>query len=87
MWSSAKGFEFEGSGSRNLMAAIAGGCHFATVVMGVLLEKSSCMNDSRCTQILLFVMAVVVIFSPVVAGRLRAKCLLVECGQESENAV
>jgi hypothetical protein len=67
------------------MAAIAGGCHFATVIMGVLLEKST--NDSKCTQILLFVMAVVVIFSPVVAGGLRAMCLLGECGQESETAV
>ena len=80
MLSLAKRFEFEGSGSRTLMAAIAGKCHFATVVMGVLLEKSSCMNDSRCTQILLFVMAVVVKFSTVVAGGLRAMCLLAECG-------
>ena len=43
------------------------------------------MTDSRCTQILLFVTAVVVKFSTVVAGGLRAMCLSGECGQECCN--
>ncbi len=53
--------------------------------MVVLLEKSSWTKDSRCNQILLFVTAVVVKFSTVVAGGLRAMCLSGECGQECCN--
>lgn len=78
--SSARKFEFEGPRSRTLMPAIAGKCHFATVVLEVLLEESSWKRDSRCTQILLFATAVVVKFATVVAMR-----LLGECGQECCN--
>ena len=53
--------------------------------MVVLLKKSSWTTDSRCTQILLYVTAVVVKFLTVVAGGLRAMCLSGECGQECCN--
>ena len=85
MLSSAKKCGFEGSRSRSLMPAVAGECYFATVVMEVLLEKSSWKNENRCAQILFFAIAVVVKFATVVAGGLRAMCLLGESGQECCN--